>query len=1074
MNPLAKKVRQDSYGVGSKSFKNAKNKDGLKTNHSISHPEERTSKRRKIDNHQTSRMTSTSPIEVSSDEDDVGKKRANSGGKGYASGQAMILDAERYTNPRRSPLKEVYEKAEADELAGEAEDFMSNAKKQRLAWERVANKPLPARPLCNGHSQGEPAHERSTPEAVRYVFDFPEPSIRAGIGDAGGEHSEDVLMEGSETPRQEPPQSVSKTNLAARMLEASNSTVKPQKQNANTAASRAKFKSQKTIDSDTRDFVLKRFKYGPLPNDYPYKVTIHSMDKLLTLHPQDQKILDDSITEALALTRVHKIQHGENGCRMIALFLSRVQGALDDKMFLEMQSDKEVFDFLRSVQHLAGADPIVAVKDEAWLNSAFQNHQSQLTKPPSSATIGLRQSNRTQQNAVQNSSRSLGEAARGVDPRVLYKDRLQTADSNETVKANSTNKTATVITGRDRSGQSRQNNDSAHHAGRHSTISRFFEGRDSQVRQTRAAAKTIPKVVDNEDEVSQAPKVKHTEMVSAWKKPLTYPKTGKRRETVDFQDLDRLEEEEFLNDNLVGFFLRYLENHMEQSKPEVAKKVYFYNSYFYERLTQKDKRTIDYPAVERWTRNINIFNRDFVVVPVNENYHWYLAIICNLSYLKNQNDCEMAEDDEVVTINPVDMSTAPNDGDRENQTHTELADEPNGETSSQLQHMSLGDNSRKKIVDEDTPLVTSDIKTPTTPKAKPRPGRRKSSRRSLPRIDPQKPCIITLDSLGGMHTNSRAALKDYIIAEGKARQNLDLARDSMSGINAQGLPGQKNFSDCGLFLCAYMEKFTIDPYGFVREILQREGKEQDWLMFSSEELRSRLRDMISELHREQEGEPSTLPIPEVGKILLRTPRKPSPVPESDGLPELDGQVEISSGDEAAAQQVQQELARESESPVMTSKQRLVSAYEAINGPKKHVLQDAPIEIPDDSPSEPGVRTTGKPSQTSNVSDDLIHHESQLVDLRKERQASTKVPARRAAKPRSESLQQVRAESITTQYLSGNESYDLLSGIEEHANGSMPGTYPADAEVPETQSQEREPEKTDGEQDVPEQEILAGL
>ena len=32
--------------------------------------------------------------------------------------------------------------------------------------------------------------------------------------------------------------------------------------------------------------------------------------------------------------------------------------------------------------------------------------------------------------------------------------------------------------------------------------------------------------------------------------------------------------------------------------------------------------------VKRWTRKVNIFEKDFVVIPINENYHWYLCIIC--------------------------------------------------------------------------------------------------------------------------------------------------------------------------------------------------------------------------------------------------------------------------------------------------------------------------------------------------------------------------------------------------------------------------------------------------------------
>lgn len=36
-----------------------------------------------------------------------------------------------------------------------------------------------------------------------------------------------------------------------------------------------------------------------------------------------------------------------------------------------------------------------------------------------------------------------------------------------------------------------------------------------------------------------------------------------------------------------------------------------------------------YEAVKRWTKNANIFEKKFIIVPVNESYHWYLAVIYN-------------------------------------------------------------------------------------------------------------------------------------------------------------------------------------------------------------------------------------------------------------------------------------------------------------------------------------------------------------------------------------------------------------------------------------------------------------
>lgn len=37
--------------------------------------------------------------------------------------------------------------------------------------------------------------------------------------------------------------------------------------------------------------------------------------------------------------------------------------------------------------------------------------------------------------------------------------------------------------------------------------------------------------------------------------------------------------------------------------------------------------------VKNWTRNVNIFEKDFLIIPINKNAHWYLAIVC-YPYLK--------------------------------------------------------------------------------------------------------------------------------------------------------------------------------------------------------------------------------------------------------------------------------------------------------------------------------------------------------------------------------------------------------------------------------------------------------
>ena len=32
--------------------------------------------------------------------------------------------------------------------------------------------------------------------------------------------------------------------------------------------------------------------------------------------------------------------------------------------------------------------------------------------------------------------------------------------------------------------------------------------------------------------------------------------------------------------------------------------------------------------VRKWTKNVNLFGNDFIIVPINQNFHWNLIIIC--------------------------------------------------------------------------------------------------------------------------------------------------------------------------------------------------------------------------------------------------------------------------------------------------------------------------------------------------------------------------------------------------------------------------------------------------------------
>ena len=85
-----------------------------------------------------------------------------------------------------------------------------------------------------------------------------------------------------------------------------------------------------------------------------------------------------------------------------------------------------------------------------------------------------------------------------------------------------------------------------------------------------------------------------------------------------------------------------------KEKNAVVEKTYIFNTYFYTNLTKqytsKNKANKHHPVQDdpslseaekryncasKWTKKVNLFDKDFVVVPINyENTHWFVCIIC--------------------------------------------------------------------------------------------------------------------------------------------------------------------------------------------------------------------------------------------------------------------------------------------------------------------------------------------------------------------------------------------------------------------------------------------------------------
>ncbi|XP_019503901.1 PREDICTED: sentrin-specific protease 7 isoform X2 [Hipposideros armiger] len=246
---------------------------------------------------------------------------------------------------------------------------------------------------------------------------------------------------------------------------------------------------------------------------------------------------------------------------------------------------------------------------------------------------------------------------------------------------------------------------------------------------------------------------------------------------VTNEDLECLEEGEFLNDVIIDFYLKYLI--LEKASDELVERSHIFSSFFYKCLTRKENNlTEDNPnlsmaqrrhkRVRTWTRHINIFNKDYIFVPVNESSHWYLAVIC-FPWLEEavyehcpQTICQQSQ----AQQSEHDNKTIDND------LHTTSA-------------VSLG---------------TVDSQSTET-------------NMSIPKKMCKRPCILILDSLKAASIqNTVQNLREYLEVEWEVKRKTHREFNKTNMVDlCPKVPKQDNSSDCGVYLLQYVESFFKDP-----------------------------------------------------------------------------------------------------------------------------------------------------------------------------------------------------------------------------------------------------------------------
>ncbi|XP_032262328.1 sentrin-specific protease 7 isoform X5 [Phoca vitulina] len=246
---------------------------------------------------------------------------------------------------------------------------------------------------------------------------------------------------------------------------------------------------------------------------------------------------------------------------------------------------------------------------------------------------------------------------------------------------------------------------------------------------------------------------------------------------VTNEDLECLEEGEFLNDVIIDFYLKYLI--LEKASDELVERSHIFSSFFYKCLTRKENNlTEDNPnlsmaqrrhkRVRTWTRHINIFNKDYIFVPVNESSHWYLAVIC-FPWLE-----EAIYEDFPQTLSQ----------------HSQVQ---------QSQH--------------DNKTIDNDLHTTSTLSLGTEDSQSTETNTSIPKKMCKRPCILILDSLKAASIqNTVQNLREYLEVEWevKRKTHREFSKTNMVDLCPK-VPKQDNSSDCGVYLLQYVESFFKDP-----------------------------------------------------------------------------------------------------------------------------------------------------------------------------------------------------------------------------------------------------------------------
>lgn len=290
--------------------------------------------------------------------------------------------------------------------------------------------------------------------------------------------------------------------------------------------------------------------------------------------------------------------------------------------------------------------------------------------------------------------------------------------------------------------------------------------------------------------------IEETETPARFSPPLSYKFHDNKVFTVTQNDFKTLYNNDWINDTVIDFFIKYdIDKAVHKHNKFAANDIYAFNSFFFTKLISGEEY---YANVKRWLNKIDLMLFPYIIIPINENLHWYGCIIRGLPELlerkKNEidltNHVDEAETTETIETQTIETETSPNNS-------QDILEVPNPQ------------------------------------------GRKRAE-------------VFIFDSLSQRHNNIHIPLKLFIIDYCMDKHNIAIRKDEIRIQHAR-VPRQNNFNDCGIHVIYNIRKWL----GHSTEIekvwrnYQRAAYRSYFVAEERNKMRRELIDLLLKLHEEQ-------------------------------------------------------------------------------------------------------------------------------------------------------------------------------------------------------------------------------